>query len=91
MAWPRLYVLSGVTAGAALFTTLLALWRPRGYQPACWGNLQTLADLVDEWCDWEGRLWWGEKGVVSPDREVWHAGTCSSRRLDPVCKDKVYS
>jgi hypothetical protein len=47
----------------ALFTfacifTFVALRRPRGPQPAAYGHLQTLANLVDEWSP---VMWWGHK------------------------------
>ncbi|KAG2038598.1 hypothetical protein BDR03DRAFT_861751, partial [Suillus americanus] len=42
---------------ACLFT-YVALRRPRGPQPAAYGHLQTLANLVDEWSP---VMWWGHK------------------------------
>ncbi|OJA18937.1 hypothetical protein AZE42_12744 [Rhizopogon vesiculosus] len=42
----------------ACFFTLIALYRPRGPQPAAYGHLQTLANLVDEWSP---VIWWGHK------------------------------
>ncbi|KAG1739828.1 uncharacterized protein EDB91DRAFT_369116 [Suillus paluster] len=42
----------------ACFFTLIALHRPRGSQPAAYGHLQTLANLVDEWSP---VMWWGHK------------------------------
>ncbi|KAG1739831.1 uncharacterized protein EDB91DRAFT_369145 [Suillus paluster] len=42
----------------AIFFTLVALRRPRGPQPATYGHLQTLANLVDEWSP---VMWWGHK------------------------------
>ncbi|KIM76071.1 hypothetical protein PILCRDRAFT_78201 [Piloderma croceum F 1598] len=42
--------------------------RPQGPQPAAYGHLQTLANLVDEWSP---TMWWGHKA----DGEViFHAG-----------------
>jgi len=36
----------------------------KGVQPATWGHLQTLADLVDDWGTADDkRLYWGDKGV----------------------------
>ncbi|KAF9068490.1 hypothetical protein BDP27DRAFT_1448362 [Rhodocollybia butyracea] len=43
----------------AASTTLLARWHPKGPQPAVYGHIQVLADLVDEWYP---VMWWGEKG-----------------------------
>ncbi|KAG1801189.1 uncharacterized protein BJ212DRAFT_1210928, partial [Suillus subaureus] len=42
----------------ASFFTFVALRRPRGPQPAAYGHLQTLANLVDEWSP---VMWWGHK------------------------------
>src|SRR5258708_39056469 len=42
----------------ACFFTLVTLRRPRGPQPAAYGHLQTLANLVDEWSP---VMWWGHK------------------------------
>jgi hypothetical protein len=42
----------------ASFFTLIARFRPRGPQPAAYGHLQTLANLVDEWSP---VMWWGHK------------------------------
>ncbi|KAG2336670.1 hypothetical protein BDR05DRAFT_970906 [Suillus weaverae] len=38
--------------------TLIALHRPHGSQPATYGHLQTLANLVGEWSP---VMWWGHK------------------------------
>lgn len=89
MAWPRLYVLACVTAFAALFVTGLACWKPCGSQPAAWGHLQTLANLVDFWCSPSEKLWWGDKGI-SEDR-IRHAGTSSIERLPRVREDTLYA
>ncbi|KAG1858261.1 hypothetical protein C8R48DRAFT_267340 [Suillus tomentosus] len=40
------------------FFTFVALRRPCGPQPAAYGHLQTLANLVDEWSP---VMWWGHK------------------------------
>jgi len=49
--------------------TFMALRRPRGPQPATYGHLQTLANLVDEWSP---VMWWGHKEDGIP---YCHAGT----------------
>jgi len=37
---------------------------PKGVQPATWGHLQTLADLVDDWGTADDKtLYWGDKGI----------------------------
>jgi hypothetical protein len=52
----------------ACFCTVVALFRPRGPQPAAYGHLQTLANLVDEWSP---VMWWGHKEDEIP---YCHAG-----------------
>lgn len=56
----------------AVFCTILCFVRPRGPQPAAFGNIQTLVDLVD--C-YGRRMWWGHKGSVNG---VSHAGTATT-------------
>ncbi|OAX33006.1 hypothetical protein K503DRAFT_804736 [Rhizopogon vinicolor AM-OR11-026] len=68
----------------ASFFTLVALHRPRGPQPAAYGHLQTLANLVDEWSP---VMWWGHKEDGIP---YCHAGT-SDHPLPPVEMDCVYA
>ncbi|KAG1773808.1 hypothetical protein EDD22DRAFT_1704 [Suillus occidentalis] len=68
----------------ACFFTFVALRRPRGPQPAAYGHLQTLANLVDEWSP---VMWWGHKEDGIP---YCHAGT-SDHPLPDVKMDCVYS
>ncbi|KAG1859010.1 hypothetical protein DFJ58DRAFT_726470 [Suillus subalutaceus] len=68
----------------ACFFTFVALRRPRGPQPAAYGHLQTLADLVDEWSP---VMWWGHKEDGIP---YCHAGT-SDHPLPDVKMDCVYA
>ncbi|KAG1861670.1 hypothetical protein F4604DRAFT_1097462 [Suillus subluteus] len=68
----------------ACFFTLVALRRPRGPQPAAYGHLQTLANLVDEWSP---VMWWGHKEDGIP---YCHAGT-SDHPLPDVKMDCVYA
>jgi hypothetical protein len=76
----RLLVYTGTVFGFAVYITYLAIRRPFGPQPATWGHIQTLADLIDDWTLGEdGRLWWGDKGAQSGG--VRHAGT-SGRKID---------
>ncbi|OAX31802.1 hypothetical protein K503DRAFT_48760 [Rhizopogon vinicolor AM-OR11-026] len=65
--------------------TFVALHRPRGPQPAAYGHLQTLANLIDEWSP--GIMWWGHKEDGIP---YCHAGT-SDHMLPPVRMDCVYT
>ncbi|KAG1731079.1 uncharacterized protein EDB91DRAFT_1227285 [Suillus paluster] len=64
--------------------TFVALRRPRGPQPATYGHLQTLANLVDEWSP---VMWWGHKEHGIP---YCHAGT-SNHPLPDVEMDCVYA
>ncbi|KAG1858247.1 hypothetical protein C8R48DRAFT_266816 [Suillus tomentosus] len=68
----------------ACFFTVVALLRPHGPQPAAYGHLQTLANLVDEWSP---VMWWGHKEDGIP---YCHAGT-SDHPLPDVKMDCVYA
>ncbi|KAG1794055.1 hypothetical protein EV424DRAFT_1548107 [Suillus variegatus] len=68
----------------ACFFTVIALRRPHGPQPAAYGHLQTLANLVDEWSP---VMWWGHKEDGIP---YCHAGT-SDHPLPDVKMDCVYA
>ncbi|KAG1777015.1 hypothetical protein EV702DRAFT_299677 [Suillus placidus] len=68
----------------ACFFTLVALRQRRGSQPAAYGHLQTLANLVDEWTP---VMWWGHKEDGLP---YCHAGT-SDQLLPAVKMDCVYA
>lgn len=52
----------------ATFVTYIAKKRPLGAQPAAYGHIQTLANLVDEWSP---KMYWGHK----EDGIICHAGT----------------
>ncbi|KAG2046593.1 hypothetical protein BDR06DRAFT_171382 [Suillus hirtellus] len=60
----------------ACFFTFVARRRPHGPQPAAYGHLQTLANLVDEWSP---VMWWGHKEDGIP---YCHAGTSDHPLLD---------
>ncbi|KAG1897749.1 uncharacterized protein F5891DRAFT_1241527 [Suillus fuscotomentosus] len=68
----------------ACFFTFVALRRPCGPQPAAYGHLQTLANLVDEWSP---VMWWGHKEDGIP---YCHAGT-SDRPLPDVKMECIYA
>lgn len=75
-----LFVLAGVALMTVAFGEYLLRRRPRGPQPAAFGHLQTLVDLVDDWGRGkDGQLFWGSKGNIHT--ELGHAGT-SSRKED---------
>ena len=85
-----LFALGGCALIISLTATCIVRHRPRGPQPAAWGHLQTLADLVDDWSTGEdGKLYWGDKGQNGNDTR--HAGTSSSRELvSPIRLDRFY-
>lgn len=49
MCYIRIFVYSIVAILLAIFSTYLALQKPKGPQPAAWGHLRTLANLADNW------------------------------------------
>ncbi|KAG2158224.1 uncharacterized protein EDB93DRAFT_654994 [Suillus bovinus] len=69
---------------ACFFFTFVALRRPSGPQPAAYGHVQTLANLVDEWSP---VMWWGHKEDGIP---YCHAGT-SDHPLPDVKMDRFYA
>lgn len=84
----------------ALFVVRCSLWKPKDSQPAAFGHMQTLANLVDRWPRENEKAYWGEKalsnaldltqGRWSPTVDVRHAGT-ASQPLSPVNLMKLYS
>ncbi|CRG82902.1 hypothetical protein PISL3812_00249 [Talaromyces islandicus] len=93
MVYSRLIIYAILAFLLAVFATYLALKRPRGCQPAAFGHLQTLADLIDDWgTDHDGRLWWGDKTVGDDYGRGRHAGTSWDRTvLSPICAGDKYS
>jgi hypothetical protein len=61
MRAPQIFYLGAGAALLAIFTTICTFWRPKGPQPAAFGHLQTLADLVDVWPKVGERIFWGQK------------------------------
>ncbi|CAI6337792.1 unnamed protein product [Periconia digitata] len=79
MLYPRLVIYTILAFVLALFITYLAFRRPQGPQPATWGHIQTLADLIDDWSlDGNRCFWWGDKGVN--DDKIRHAGASSDKQ-----------
>jgi hypothetical protein len=91
MIYMRVFIYAVIVTALAIFSTFLAVRRPKGPQPAAWGHFQTLADLIDDWSsDPAGRLWWGDKGVSYDG--IRHAGTnMRSEKLGDVMMDAVYA
>lgn len=69
---------------AALFLLLgllaefLVRHKPKGPQPATYGNIDALISLIDEWQN--GKIFWGDKGEVT--ETVRRAGTSGQRLAD---------
>jgi len=91
---PQIFYFSGFSLAAAIFGLLLSVWRPRGYLPASYGHIQTIADVVDQWAD-SGCMFWGEiypgnpgnpgftgtrtHRLKQPDERLWYGGTNDRR------------
>jgi len=87
-AWMNLIpmlVLTVLLLLMALFAECLARHRPKGPQPATYGNLQALAHLVDDWSS--GTLYWGDKGEVAGVRRAGTAG----HPLPEIQMDALYT
>ncbi|KAG9029790.1 hypothetical protein FRB95_004887 [Tulasnella sp. JGI-2019a] len=74
-----------VLLAVALFTTIVVTRQPLGPQPATYGHVQTLADLVDRW---SMVMYWGDKEKLG--WPVGHAGT-SDVPLPPVKMGELYA
>lgn len=66
---------SGALLIFSLTITAVVLYQPKGPQPAAYGHVQTLANLIDEWSP---TMWWGHKDGGYPYR---HAGELCSPRF----------
>lgn len=87
-AWMNLLplvVLTVLMLCLAMFAEYLARCRPKGPQPVTYGNIQALADLVDDWS--HGKIYWGDKGEAGGIRR---AGT-ASHSLPEIQMDALYS
>ncbi|KAI9668939.1 MAG: hypothetical protein M1829_005251 [Trizodia sp. TS-e1964] len=60
--------------------------KPYGPQPATYGHLQTIINLVDQWPAQGQRLYWGHSGF---EHGIAHAGT-SGNPLGEIIMDDVY-
>ena len=81
---PQILYLSFVLTVLATFSTIICRQCPKGPQPATYGHLQTLVDLIDEWYE---HMYWGHKGESD---SVLHAGTAEVR-LPGVVMEGFYS
>lgn len=75
----------------SLFVTYLAFMQPKGPQPASFGHIQTLADLIDDWrTNAKGNFWWGSKDINRDGTR--HAGTSPNlERLGKIAMDALYA
>ena len=90
MVYGRVFVFGFVTLLFGIFVTFLNFRKLKGPQPATWGHLQTLADLIDDRNCREGHIWWGDKGTVAVG--IHHAGTSDRvRRLGEIDLDAMYA
>lgn len=90
MNWQGLLPLAALMGALAAFASFLTRRVPRGSQPAAFGHLQTLADLVDVWPERAGQaLFWGDKGEIGI-KGVRHAGV-GVAVLKPVRPDQMYA
>ncbi|KAK4548231.1 hypothetical protein LTR36_010101 [Oleoguttula mirabilis] len=69
----------------ASYVTYISARRPKAPQPAAFGHLQTLVNLVDEW---SAVLYWGHKSDGYPASPACHAGTAASAL--PSVKEAPY-
>ena len=100
MDWQGILPLASALLLVVGFAMLLTRRKVKGAQPAAFGSLQTLVDLVDEWPgDVQTPMWWGDKGVTvtqnsDGDRgiggKVRHAGT-DTRKLHLIQLDCLYA
>lgn len=82
---PQLLYLTLSLVLLATFATYLCFQKPKGPQPATFGHVQTLVDLIDVYGH---PLYWGHKSGVSDD--VAHAGTATTP-LPPIMKTEWYA
>jgi len=90
MNYSRLFVYVICAMAFASFITFLAVTKPKGPQPATYGHIQTIADVIDDWTmDENGCFWWGDKGDKD---EIRHAGMSSRKRdLGRISMDILYA
>jgi len=82
MIYSRIIIYTVCAVALASFITILAYHRPKGPQPATYGHIQTLVDLIDDWkFDDQGRFFWGDKGDTAAKDGIRHAGM-SARKED---------
>lgn len=83
----QIFYMTGMLVLIACMASYLAFKRSQGAQPAAYGHLQTLANLIDEW-PVERDFFWGHKGKAQSGC-YFHAGT-SGERLEEVRWERLY-
>jgi hypothetical protein len=74
---PQIFYLTASILVVALLATYMSIRRPAGPQPAAYGHLQTLSDLID---DWHHCMHWGHKENGIPGYYPAYAGTSSNSK-----------
>ncbi|KAF7979525.1 hypothetical protein HWV62_42104 [Athelia sp. TMB] len=74
----QLFYLAGALFIFAFGMTAMVLRHPSGVQPAAFGHIQTLANVIDVWAP---RIWWGYKVTNVYNG---HAGTSDWPDLPPM-------
>ncbi|KAF1986761.1 hypothetical protein K402DRAFT_65769 [Aulographum hederae CBS 113979] len=71
-----LVTLTGLLLILVLFGECIMRKNQKGPQPAAYGNLHMLAEMVDNWGEGfgDGTVWWGDKGEVAGVRRVGTGG-----------------
>ncbi|KAK5658014.1 hypothetical protein OQA88_2568 [Cercophora sp. LCS_1] len=89
MSLPSFVTLVVLLSGMAGLAECLVRMRPRGTQPATYGDVQALAALADDWS--HDRIFWGDKGEYpgAGRRGLRMAGT-AGRRLADVREGVLY-
>lgn len=92
MNYSRLFIYAICATTFALVITFIACMKPKGPQPATYGHIQTLADVIDDWnLDDDRRFWWGDKGCSGTDG-VRHAGmSCNKDYLGEIQMKELYA
>lgn len=86
MAPVTMIYMACLAAMFALYITYISARRPQGYQPAAYGHLQTLVDVIDQWSP---IMYWGHKEDYHNGYDVCHAGT-APHPLPPVKGNMKY-
>jgi hypothetical protein len=93
MNYARLLTYAICATAFASVVTFIAFMKPKSPQPATYGHIQTIADVIDDWSlDGDKRFWWGDKGSSSSREGVRHAGMSPNKQhLGLIQMDKLYA